>query len=78
MFEVIWENKWVIAFTLTLLLADDELELVLVSVESVDNSEAILWAVSVFFLKGMKSEYLQKKCNVENKCWSDTVVGENV
>ena len=78
MFKVIWESKRVIAFTLTLLVADDELELVLVSVESVDNSEAILRAVSVFFLKGMKSEYLQKKCSVENKCWSDTMVGEKV
>ena len=69
MFEVIWEGKRVIPFTLTLLVADDELELVLVPVELVDNSEAMLAGVWVFFLKGMRSEYLQKKCSLENKCW---------
>jgi len=58
MFKVIWESKRVIAFTLTLLVADDESELVLVFVESADDSEAILRVVSVFFLKEMKTEYL--------------------
>ena len=58
MFKVIWKSKRVIAFTLTLLVADDESELVLVFVESADDSEAILRAVLVFFLKGMKTEYL--------------------
>jgi len=58
MFKVIPENKRVIAFTLTLLVADDESELVLVFIESVDDSKAILGAGSQFFLKAMKTEYL--------------------
>ena len=77
-FKVIWKSKRVIGFTFTLLVADDESELVLVLVVSVDNSEAILRAVSVFYLKGMNIEYFSKKRSVENKCCSDTVVGENV
>ena len=77
-FKVIWKSKWVIGFTFTLLIADDESKLVLVLVVSVDNSEAILRAVSVFFVKGMNIEYLLKKWYVENKCCSDTMVGENV
>ena len=47
-----------IAFTLTLLVAVDESELVLVFVKSADDSEAILRAVLQFFLQGMKTEYL--------------------
>ena len=78
MFKVIWESKRVIGFTFTLLVADDESKLVLVLVVSVDNYEAILQAVSVFFVKGMNIEYLPKKWYVENKCCSDKVVGENV
>ena len=78
MFKVIWKSKRVIGFTFTLLVADDESELVLILVVSIDNSEAILRAVSVFFVKGMNIEYLPKKWSVENKCCSDTVVGENV
>ena len=79
LFKVIWESKRVIGFTFSLLVADDESELVIVLVVSVDNSKAILRAVSVFFfLKGMNIEYLPKKWSVENKCCSDTVVGENV
>ena len=78
MFKVIWKSKRVIGFTFTLLVADDESKLVLVLVVSVDNYEAILQAVSVFFVKGMNIEYLPKKWFVENKCCSDTVVGENV
>ena len=55
MFKIFWESKWVIGFTCTLLVVVDESELVLVLVESVDNSEGILWAVSVFFVQGMNN-----------------------
>jgi len=41
-----------------LLVVVDESELVLVFVKSVDDSEAILRAVLLFFLQGMKIEYL--------------------
>ena len=78
MFKIFWESKRVIGFTCTLLVVVDESELVFVLVESVDNSEGILWAVLVFFVQGMNIEYLLKKWPVKNKCWSDTMVGENV
>ena len=47
-----------IALTLTLLVAVDESKLLLVFVKSADDFEAILRAVLLFFLQGMKTEYL--------------------